>query len=389
MQVYQQSATFTHSYPKAGTYTPTFYVTNSSGQSATTSLTVKVGEAILTLDTTPRIMYWWGKVNQHVDANGNWLTDPDGTSGANLDKLTYCKKWFPNTTSVEDYKLETMTGWRNAGNTGGPFTSIKMSTKCVQGEVITTDPLVTYVYNTDVSQITSNSAVVSGRASVQYRSSTYTPIVNISTAGYFTYDSNLGFNNRTNIVPLQGYGSVPATGLNADWNTPLTNLTPNTTYCFRATFDRYDINTGKTTKNHAEPQKCFKTLASNITPVNILTVTSPNGGETFANGSTQTITWQDNIMTASMMPTYYDISLVPYYGSCAGSSPCPLMPYHAPYTIAQNVSGGSYSWPIAGNLVAIPSYISIPDGQYTIKICRTNSDLCDSSNSYFKIASNI
>lgn len=87
-----------------------------------------------TLDKTPRIMYWYGKVNQHVDVNGNWQTDPDGISGADLDKLTYCKKWFPRTIRVEDYKLETTNGWRNRGNVDAPYTSTKMSTKCVQRE---------------------------------------------------------------------------------------------------------------------------------------------------------------------------------------------------------------------------------------------------------------
>jgi len=38
----QQSATFTHSYPQAGTYHPTFTVTNTNGQSASTSLSVNV-----------------------------------------------------------------------------------------------------------------------------------------------------------------------------------------------------------------------------------------------------------------------------------------------------------------------------------------------------------
>ena len=33
-----------------------------------------------------QIMYWWGKVNQHVDSRtGAWVTDPDGVSGADID----------------------------------------------------------------------------------------------------------------------------------------------------------------------------------------------------------------------------------------------------------------------------------------------------------------
>jgi len=86
------------------------------------------------LDSTPRIMYWFGKVNQSTDAQGNWKTDPDGVSGANIDKLTYCKKWFPNTTSVQPYKTETVT-WRAAGNTGA-YPYAQVSDKCVQGTTV-------------------------------------------------------------------------------------------------------------------------------------------------------------------------------------------------------------------------------------------------------------
>ncbi len=91
----------------------------------------------VTLDLTPRIMYWYGKVNQHVDNTGAWQTDTDGVSGANLDKLSYCKKWYPdlNIVAIEDYKNETIDTWRAAGNTGA-YNSTKMSTKCVQGIIL-------------------------------------------------------------------------------------------------------------------------------------------------------------------------------------------------------------------------------------------------------------
>ncbi|ETB63916.1 TPA: hypothetical protein DIC38_01710 [Candidatus Nomurabacteria bacterium] len=93
-------------------------------------------------DPTPRIMYWWGKVNQHIstDGSGVWQTDPDGSSGAILDKLTYCKRWYPNTISVENYKNETIDTWRAAGNAGA-YTYTTMSTKCVQRTGTITDPI--------------------------------------------------------------------------------------------------------------------------------------------------------------------------------------------------------------------------------------------------------
>jgi hypothetical protein len=83
--------------------------------------------------------------------------------------------------------------------------------------------------------------------------------VNISTAGYFTYDSNLGIANRTDIVPLQGFWTIPKTGLKQEWSTPLVNLTPDTTYCYKAVLDRFDIKTGQTTTTSADAPQCFKT----------------------------------------------------------------------------------------------------------------------------------
>ncbi len=92
-------------------------------------------------DTTPRIMMWYGKVNQHTDAKGDWQTDPDGRSGAGKfaifgnegygdRQLQYCKKWYPNTTSFAPYKLETITTWKERGNVNN-WTSVKMSYICL------------------------------------------------------------------------------------------------------------------------------------------------------------------------------------------------------------------------------------------------------------------
>lgn len=70
-------------------------------------------------DNYPRIMYWPGKVNQHWDVKSqSWMTDADGTSGADIDKLVYCKKFYPNTTFVAPYKRETISTWHSSGNLG-------------------------------------------------------------------------------------------------------------------------------------------------------------------------------------------------------------------------------------------------------------------------------
>jgi hypothetical protein len=98
-----------------------------------------------TSDTTPRIMLWPGKVNQHTDANGAWQTDPDGRSGGHSyleysndyagRELDYCKKWYPNTTSVAPYKSETIDTWHEGGNINN-WTGTFISYKCGQGGVV-------------------------------------------------------------------------------------------------------------------------------------------------------------------------------------------------------------------------------------------------------------
>lgn len=79
----------------------------------------------------PRIMYWYGKVNQHVDTTtGAWMTDPDGASGADIDMLTYCRRWYPSTRAVVPYARETISTWRAAGNTGA-YTAEQISYWCM------------------------------------------------------------------------------------------------------------------------------------------------------------------------------------------------------------------------------------------------------------------
>ncbi|MBA3454943.1 MAG: hypothetical protein H0T42_17775 [Deltaproteobacteria bacterium] len=86
-------------------------------------------------DGPPRIMYWSGKVNQHVDLERmTWETDPDGVSGANLDPLQYCQKWYPNTVEVREHAPVTLATWRERGNVN-EHTSRKLSLECLQESI--------------------------------------------------------------------------------------------------------------------------------------------------------------------------------------------------------------------------------------------------------------
>ncbi|HEY4518225.1 MAG TPA: PKD domain-containing protein [Candidatus Paceibacterota bacterium] len=126
-----------------------------------------------------------------------------------------------------------------------------------------------------------------------------------------------------------------------------------------------------------------------------ISVLSPNGGETWYKGSTQTIKWQDMTPVPMMLcepgpycvppaPTSYDIKLAPYYAPCT-TSPCPLgMPYRVPYTIVKGVYGSSYNWSVA-HTIDIDAIGNAPDGSYTVQVCKAGTEVCDSSDSYFKI----
>jgi hypothetical protein len=114
-------------------------------------------------------------------------------------------------------------------------------------------------------------------------------------------------------------------------------------------------------------------------PTSSITVLSPNGGETWVKGTTQKIKWDD------VSNVKYDIKLTSYYTPCT-SNICPMV-YHMPYTIASDVYGNSsdghsYFYWIVGSG---PGFDTVPDGSYTIQVCQSGTDNCDSSDSYFKI----
>ncbi len=110
---------------------------SNSGFSETTGLACSSGKNL--------ISFWYGKVNQHTNPsvidNGAWMTDPDGVSGANLDILTYCKKWYPKTTKVVPFKNQTIMNWKDRGNVSN-YKSTKMAYSCVE-ELSSENPSIT------------------------------------------------------------------------------------------------------------------------------------------------------------------------------------------------------------------------------------------------------
>jgi peptidoglycan hydrolase-like protein with peptidoglycan-binding domain len=95
-----------------------------------------------------------------------------------------------------------------------------------------------------------------------------------------------------------------------------------------------------------------------------ITVTSPNGGETWMQGSIHNITWQDNFTTSNNIVR---IVLISQGAGILG-------------LIYQGVDNGYYAW--NGQVSVGAGQYSGP-GDYKLKICK--GDACDDSDNYFTI----
>jgi hypothetical protein len=127
-----------------------------------------------------------------------------------------------------------------------------------------------------------------------------------------------------------------------------------------------------------------------------ITVTSPNGGETWEQKSTQTISWRDNtplpdclkpnpsgVVCMVERPTY-NVSLTKYVEPCTAHGYCPIG-LAAPYIITRNVNTNSFNWSVGTVESTGSRSLSVPNGQYRISVCRVDGP-CDYSDSYFTIA---
>jgi peptidoglycan hydrolase-like protein with peptidoglycan-binding domain len=120
-----------------------------------------------------------------------------------------------------------------------------------------------------------------------------------------------------------------------------------------------------------------------------VTVTSPNGGETWSFGSTETIRWN---AAGSSNTTPISIYLVKNISGCfnAGTRPC-LAVVDPEFTIATNLANaGSYQWNV-GSYSQAEWGGSITEGaNYFVRICRGSdrniTGACDASNSTFSIS---
>lgn len=195
----------------------------------------------------------------------------------------------------------------------------------------------------------------------KYKSEILTPVGLKTATGY------VGNRTRAKLNALYGCGTniVPPT---------ITACTEEAKLCPDGSY------VGRDSKNSCEFKACPTTLQSSIT------VLSPNGGEIWTKGTTQTIKWQDStkvtggcgsptdttLNCVSPAPLLYDIWLVS--AGCPQGTACMF----APQTIAKSVSGHTYVW--STNVV----------GTYKIQICKTGTgsfSSCDTSDAAFSVIS--
>lgn len=290
-----QNTTFTHSYSSVGTYTVTFTVRNSPGLSAQTSSTVVVRSQTST---------GWGVT----------VTSPNGG-----------EVWQSGSTKAITW------GVIYPVNTSGQLTPIGISLFDI------------YLDKWEPCPGSNGSGCIS---------SLYVLDRNISSSANYNWIVATDINNA----------SIPAG-------------TYKVRICLAGSTTNCDSGNGAFTITSA-------------TTAGPLKITSPNGGEVWQKGTTKNITWT---APAYFRATYADIKIVPSAPPCPMYGACPAY-MMAPYTIASNIpiNQNSYSWNIGYVRFSDPTRSSldiIPDGPYTIQICETGTNNCDSSDGPFMVSS--
>ena len=195
-------------------------ITPTATQDDTTATPQQASTTTTAIDTTPRIAYWWGKVNQHIDTQGNWQTDTDGWSGASLDELTYCKKFYPNTTSVAPYKSETITTFRRAsGYEQSGYTNTVTSVQCVQNGIVVTTPVVNTSPTTPILTSPTNDEPIPHTPRTIESGATGNDVKDIQTKlkeqGFLTAKPSGSFGTKTKsaVKKFQKANDLPVTGI--------------------------------------------------------------------------------------------------------------------------------------------------------------------------------
>ncbi len=380
-----QTATFTHSYSRAGTYNPTFIVTDSSGFSAKTSISVNVGITPAAVSEQVKCVFHESKTEQKCYSSNNYTCSGTETCvvdvrGAKGEQVTW-------KSSCGGYAYTIMDGQNEYAEFKCAATTIPIPTipVCIQ--------IITPAKNPSTGECVNFATpceVKTGWEKVSScpLSTTLKPMISPSTVGIGTRKFRPIDPSRcpgtietsctlepANIIKVSVYNEKGVhidtrennnSGMAGFLNLPYGNYT---VVINAEGFEYYKASfTVCATCEEITTIYLKKISTSSTTPS--ITVLSPNGGESWTFGNTYGITWKSSgVKTASVYLWFSD------------GTTCKLADVPA--------ENGKYSVQFAENQLCATQNISImvTAGQYRIKIYTENEKVDDSSDNYFSIVS--
>jgi|GEM_PF-6867500 len=347
----QQSATFTHKYTQAGNYKVTFLVNNSTGKTAETSITVKVGEAekfailprvypsgILTSGTKDVVVQFdTTKPAKCIYFNMDATGFPGAAVTLAADRTNTHFKFIHPVYNGVTYNLTVSCGEI------GSLDNVEPTIWRIPFTIATTQPSITVL-----SPNGGETYKVGEQITVKWKSENWSSDKKV----VVVLDSAPGSG-------IDGYNMSGSNGIQNDGVETFT--LPNRSDFIGKFKVRVGTVYGPVNNESYGPEDSsdnYFTITAPTTQSSI-TVLSPNGGETWVKGTKYRISWSSNLGD----PTPFDITLVtdPFFK----------------YPIVKNLYGSSYDWtvPLDNNL----------SGSYLIRICQTGTDICSKNSTPFTI----
>ncbi len=415
---YQQSSTFTHSFANAGTFTVRFTVKNNSGQSVQTSSTVVVTGS----GTTP------GSLQVLSPRTGDILYR-NTPFVIRWNSPAYFRATYADIKLLREYICQS--GYVCPPSVVAPLTiatnlsinqnSYTWNVGTATGYVGDSQVAQDGTYTIQLCETSSSNCVTSGKFTIGSADSQTPDITIVSPNGGETWDANStktiswtfggAYNAYAKVdidlgrmfyppcaAPMNGSVSSCVPYFQKTYTLDK-NIAANAVYNWIVATDISNVAipagnyvvrvcpAGSETNCDMSNAEFTIRSGSSVGPLQII---SPNGGEVWQKGTTQTIRWMS---PQYFRATYADIKLI----SMPPIIDCPLyecgrLP-SLTYTIATSVgiNQNSYNW-IIGTLAPVvcpAGYsclpISLPDAQYMIQICESGTNNCDTSDSYFTI----
>ncbi|KKT00527.1 MAG: hypothetical protein UV76_C0009G0006 [Candidatus Nomurabacteria bacterium GW2011_GWA2_43_15] len=408
---YTQTATFTHSYATAGIYEPVFYVRNASGAEAKTSLSVNVGNStlpFLALSLDPRSPNY--ALYNPGDKDATLMVARFEAMGAdiNVDQVTVCAQ---TKNPLDLQNIEVSVDGDKVGSTYSlPYwNSVK---KCYWGSIgdidwdIQEGDSMEFSFKADINSAALEQDVKLAIIGVASNDKS------LDVAGLDLWGNTIKIASGTNASPEIGpiaildgiragqsvnfnFSATDANNDDLSWSlywgegpgstttcpvNPTTGSKKNWNYSTSHTWAKAGTYKVEVTVNDCRggyDGTSFTVNVGSSTTTPSVTVLSPNGGEVLTAGKNLDISWK---VTGAEHFVGTRLSLLDLNGTVLRDLNGPAV---TSVLIGNSINGTNYS----SDLGTGPGY----SGVYIVKVCLVGNSvettLCDTSNSYFRLAS--